>query len=1455
MNDEDGTYNIVLSLDSTCCQPQEAGGNGVVFTFVVQNPALPPPHVVPTVEANGINVVESSMREDVGRKRPMFITRTALTQAHIAQSTDLPCQTNTITVTLKGTEILPACHARITIAGLLKSVHTSPTIALLEDNSTNATAATYVGTSGNWTSGGLLLEVQSFPADTVVSFSFKVKNPAMMTVATDVSIAIDTSDELFWSSPQWQLEEGQLMSNQLMKTPPRTSKRPITVTSASFVESTPAFVGDVIQSSPYPSKSNMISVSLRSSVPLNTHCTVMITIGPFTGACVSDDLESFAILGGLALGSNSTVPRTWDPSTHQVRIAIKADAIAYTEGDANQHLLHFKFQVKNPVTAQNSPQIYAEASGIEMQRAEMERNLDSITPADVPSGDPVDAEPMHVRGLLIPNMFSTRAIGQSSAEPGAANIITVTFATNIPLPATNPATRVTISGLSGAEYGGLAAPSEKFNATWDGDRSNILLNTKVGTEADEQVVLSFNFTNPDTPQMSPRVYIEASGIAVAPMAMNPDMKTRIKTVDDDGAEVDANPGLAAPLTVLRGKLYSRSVHQKDGGEKPGSENMLTFSFKSTVALKSSTSHVALVINGLNGVRLSDGSRSGIPTVAVTKGGAEALITNSSCDFASQAAHNHSGAGCSACEHAMRCPYLDGSTPDAPKLMIGIKEVPADTEIEFTVTFTNAHEAQDCQHLTLETVSCNPHYDFLPAALHVKDEFKLNYQCPLTIVPSTPFAVKKICQSAACTGAVNTITVTMQPKFALTGAKGSEVTIRGLHGSTTPDSLVTLLAGAPVFESKARWVQSSGMLILRVAPSSTFTNETVVSFDLMNPKYKQSAAERIEISASGDYRLSAVCMDMCEGENAPMHVTPAKFEKAAIHSSSTVGGKANTITVTVQPQCTVLCDTRHSVITVEGLVGTSTADTESLPVKMEKGSAGLFESSDEIALSFSSFCKFEENKVLIDGVSVDPTNAMLYFSSGTCAGRYTKIHAFDEASGCATLTVLNATTKTWSDGEQACDLGVVSSISVLQRGSGFKSGDFEVDEDTATGSGLEGECVVDEAGGVSTIVVRKGGKGYSHSTRVRCPRACDCDCGSQTNNCGCGCAAPPVDEHGQYSIISLADAAPKITSVCSWSQTAGRLVCAVQGCANSAEETVFTFDLTNDLINQPAQTVNVMASGTIAIPAQPMKGSAMSIKTQSPGKISVKMSILVEMPSWDGVADAASGSDGHALLKAVAAAAGVDVSKVDVDISEITSVTVHTRSSSYLQAAGSSMRRLKFDITVESGDVDAAAFIASGLTSDRIKARLGSAVMHVHVPEEHRAAVVETAASSITAVCICKQANLTETDNGKSCNCTSSLAGLPTSNTSSLALSAQLQCNSLAQVTSLKVGGKQVKGSVEQAPATCNDKCGEYHKLLDNYDVTGMADSGKLEVEMEVKGLKQDYCGAGDSFKALLVVSY
>jgi hypothetical protein len=1457
----DDTYDIVLKLEIDCCLPAAGGEQGVVFQFYVTNPPVLTERSVPTVQALGINVIQTSMREGVGSKRPMSIAKTTLTEAIISQSTAMPCQTNEITVSLKGTSILTACGARLTISGLLSAVHANGPITIIDGSASIGDAT--------WENGIMRVNVADkdvFPSNTPVSFMFKIKNPSAETAATAVKIGIDAAD---WPNPIWAraTPTKELLPSQNMAMPAQSALRPITVVKAQFI-ATDKLVGNIFQSSPYPGKVNTITVSLRASVPLKTRCDVMVTIGPLDGACIEDNLVSFQIQGGVDVFAGVTDRMSsWNAKTRLLTLKTKAQADDYT--DDGDNLLYFSMDVKNPVTAQQASMVSAVASGVVMPTMTMHRNLEGVRPLGLTSGEPIDAEPMYIRGLLKPNQFDVRDIGQDTAEPGMPNVITITIATNIPLTASNPATTVTLSGLDGAKsYGGIAdGSSRKFTATWLQDKASLVLQTVEDTDAGEEITLFFKFDNPDIAQVSPRVYIEASGIAIAPMPMNPDMTRRISTTDDDGQIIKANPGFAAPLAVMKGKFYSRNAHQTS--TDASSQNILTFSFKSSVALRSSTSHVALVVSGLNGMRLMDGLRTGTPTVVVTQGGEASLITDSSCV---PTAAGDALAPCAQCARAMRCPYLDGSTPNAPKLMVGIVDIPAHTEIEFQVTFMNANEAQDCQKLTLETMSCDVNLDFAPLPLHFTKEFDPEgpNQCPLTIIPSSPFIFKKVCQSVPCSGAVNTITVSLQPKFALTGAKGSEVTIRGLRGSTMRDSMVTLLSGAHIFESKARWIQSSGSLILKVAPRSTLdpSAPTLVSFDIVNPRYKQAAAELVEILASGDVAHEAVSMDQCDGDLAPMLIKEATFQQAAIASSSTEGGGDNVVTITLQPRCTVLCESRASVITVAGLVGSSTGDSKALPVSMIKGSPGLFMSLAELSLSFTKECALKDNKLVISGVHADPTGAMLYFSHVACADRYTTITKFDHDTGCATLA---SSSGKWSDELEACSLGAVGSITVTQGGSGFESGDFIVDSET--GLGLTGQCVVTgKDGSVASVVVSTPGKGYNQHVKVRCPRSCPIEQKQQVATCACGCintadtaatntgCSEPVKEYGMYSSASIASTA-KITSVCAWSQTTGRLTCAVQGCVKSSEETVFSVALTNARINQPAKTVNVMASGHIGIPAEKLNGQAMQIKTQgAPGRTKVQMTMLTSRSSWDKSTLPKEGE----YLKAVAAAAGVDISKVTAIVTKVDRVTVLTLSGSYQRAIEKSGSAFQLAVTVEVEGWLSPAFIAHGMSSERINSKLKAVGLSVEVPEEHKAQVVYTAPESVTAVCKCAindeppSMEAIKDNTAYKCKCSVSIDIPTTLNTNTYILSSDMQCNAKTYVTGIKVGTSDVSlSAIKQAPDTCADKCGEYHKMLQHYDVTSDVDmdAKKLEVEIEVEGLSQDYCGAGDYFKAVLLLSY
>jgi len=255
-------------------------------------------------------------------------------------------------------------------------------------------------------------------------------------------------------------------------------------------------------------------------------------------------------------------------------------------------------------------------------------------------------------------------------------------------------------------------------------------------------------------------------------------------------------------------------------------------------------------------------------------------------------------------------------------------------------------------------------------------------------------------------------------------------------------------------------------------------------------------------------------------------------------------------------------------------------------------------------------------------------------------------------------------------------------------------------------------------------------------------------------------------------------------------------------------------------------------------------------------------------SWDGQTTAAVNSDGHTYLRAVAAAGGVDNSKVSISITEVQNVTAFARSSSFVKSVKSSSsdktRRLKMVVTVDVDDWISSSFVASGLTSERINSRLKPFGAFVEIPEEHRAMVVQTAFDRVTAVCKCNnsslvalpQTNSTSTP-GYNCSCTASISGIPTlPNTTSYTLSTEVQCNGLAKIRSMKAGTISIPSNViAQPPDTCNDQCDKYHRVLRQYDVTGAVMNNRIDVEITAEGLKQDYCGADDHFKALVILAY
>jgi len=1175
---KESTLTVRMTSDD-CCVPGPTS-KMYIFSFTVYNPSMPQNPIFPvSISASGIPIQVSAMRHDVGNFSPMYVKNGALEIKTIQQSSHYPCVDNTVAVTLTlNVNLYKRCKPMITLTGL-SNVTLEHSISIVSNPNTTSNATynttvydrsvTWAGSSkvgtGTWhgdsSTGVLTINATDVEvtAGEIMWFKFTIKNPFE---------AVSPMFDHFVAIQQIGLDQTRL-------THPVDSKLvPITVIDPIFK------IASIVQSTPYPAALNTITVTLESNVKLPGACDVKITVSGLEGACV-ESANNIVQLEGTGA---DTFRFSLTNSTAESKAAWNADAKSvafYTAGTGMEAdtKYTFQFKVRNPTTGQTSPVITIESSGIVITPRSMEKNPNSMVPPGVFLGLAKEAEPIEVRGAVIAAAFVKMKIGQSSAGAGETNEITVTIQTNVPLTASSPATTVTIKSLTGAvasagdmtvavtkpslgEYGG------SFSGKWKTtERAMVLTVSGADTVPGKDYVVRFSIVNPRQAQSSPTIIIESSGIVIQPKAM---------TSPDAVASPDS-----APMYVNGPELQDVYTWQSESTAWPGHTNTIFVRFTPTVDLiPKIDKRLAIVIGGLKGVAgLMDGR---VVIAAADAGNFSACVVHASnCSLANSSQwemHNSEGRWSSGAR-----------TLELSVANILTKNKP----VEISLTFVNSLVGQDPPAITVAMTSDFEDFDIAPVVATPLAAYKGTDQEALLIHPSAAFSVMKISQSTSAPGATNTITATFKPQFALTGAKNATITISGLKGSATPDKPINLLNADATFNSVAAWDSRSGTLVLKVAPGQTVSkdSDTVIIFDLVNPKYPQSGPAVVEIAANGDVPISAAAMLMDSGDNSPLKVVASDFTTAAIGTSTTAPGAWNTVKVTLKPNV-LLSKTRNSIITIDGLSGSLTEDTRSLPFTMESGSAATFISpSGSFSLGFSTQCTFSDNGVVFGtelDESEDPTGSMLFFTAGGCKDRWTMISAYNRTTHCATL---NATAGNWFDGQAKCtSLGEIKELKVLAGGGAYKNGAFEV-ESLVGGTGLSGNCTVDEYGVVQTISVLSAGRGYGSDTKIKCSRACQ-----SADVCSATGSAPVMQAEAEVGYTIVHDSGAM--SAAEWRRGSGTLKLAVRDELDTSADTVISFKIKNSMTAQQKQPIFVMASGATPIGSEQMIGDVMEISSTS-----------------------------------------------------------------------------------------------------------------------------------------------------------------------------------------------------------------------------------------------------------------
>jgi hypothetical protein len=1175
------TVTMRRASGSTCCVPGN-DNKAYVFSFNVYNPAMPQDPTFPvSISATGIPIQMSAMRHDVGKLRPMFVEQAILTTKSIQQSSAYPCASNTISVSLRlNVNLYKRCKPMITLTGL-QNVTLNPTVSITTSTNTTSNATyntTVIDRSVSWAAssnagdgtwhgdssiGILMINASQIEVLSTATmwFRFTVTNPYVPVTPTNyhfVGIA-----QIGLGDTQLSYPVGQ------------ATKVPITVIEPTFT------TAEIVQSNPYPAALNTITVTIRSNVPLPGSCKVRITISNLEGACVerSDDVVELSGTNANAFGLNHTAEGTalWEPSSKSVVLHTVGSGMA-----ADQKYT-FQFNVRNPTSGQQSPDVEIESSSIVIAATSMDKNPASILPANIFQAVVKESEPMEVRGQLTAARFTKMKIGQSVTGAGQTNEITVTLQTNVPLTASSPSTTVTIKSLTGAVATDGNAPdgfqvtpetgaSGTFTGVWVAAESALKLTvSSADTTPGKDYVIKFSVVNPRQAQSSPALVVEASGIVIQPSSM-------VRAPHDTDGNADH-----APMYVKGPELINRQVFQDLSQPYPGQQNGITVRFTPTVDLIPSVGkRLSIIISGLEGV---SGVSDGRVAIEGTDAGnfSSCTVHESNCSLVNNTQHEtHNSEG------------FWNSGSKVLDLRVA-NTLTKDKQVEIQFKFTNALVGQDPPEIMIGMTSNYENFDIPPAVAHPPASMKGTNQEALLIYRSVEFTVKKIGQARSTPGATNTITVTFKPQFALTGQKNSTITISGLKGSVTPDKPIKLLDADEKFNSVASWDSRAGELVLAVAPGQVIPSatDTEVKFDLVNPKYPQNGPVVIEISADGDVPIAAAAMEKGTGDNAPLKVVAAEFSSAAIGDTSKAPNAFNTITVTFQPNV-LLSKGRNSIITIDGLSGSATEDTYFLPITMVSGSAATFISpAGSFSLGFSPECKLSNNGIVfnvdLDPLgSEDPTGSILYFTAGGCKDRWTMISAYNQTTRCATL---NATAGNWFDGQAQCtSLGNIQNLSVVAGGEAYKTGAFEVDSPEG-GTGLSGNCTVDEFGVVQSISIHTPGYGYGPGTRIKCPRACQ-----SADVCSASGASPIMYADAEVGFDLVHDSGAMSTA--EWRRGSGTLKLAVRNELSTNTDTVVSFRIRNSLVPQPAQTVFIKASGMTPIGSARMTGDVMHIAATS-----------------------------------------------------------------------------------------------------------------------------------------------------------------------------------------------------------------------------------------------------------------
>ena len=424
----------------------------------------------------------------------------------VNQSTDQPCAVNTITIAIAtNVPIYTFCNPSLTFTGLTSNTVTKPVLSSATQS--GFTIRTWTASSGN-----LTIAFKS-GQDTTMTLAFDLTNPSMRQNAPGMSLTLTYDDPTSANLATWSnaatINGTRFLASDVGAFDATHASYPMRVRTAELNSS-------ISQSSPYACDENKIRVAFVPTVDLLLACFPSLSITGLTGSATlaSTISVNISIAGTTEAWSNNA---SWSRTPGELVVEILGAAAESSIVTAGQSVV-VSFTLHNPNSGQAAPAIATLGVTLRLEDSTHARDDHATSPITYPGNDlssldfdgkssctkqAGDADPLFVR----PVKFTSGSIAQSSATPCDSNVITVGITTDGPL-FTDCVSAVTLAGLAGSS---TATTSQFFvdarpsyvssTASWY-MAGTLTLSTIATWQGCEAVTVSFNLTNPRTPQAS-----------------------------------------------------------------------------------------------------------------------------------------------------------------------------------------------------------------------------------------------------------------------------------------------------------------------------------------------------------------------------------------------------------------------------------------------------------------------------------------------------------------------------------------------------------------------------------------------------------------------------------------------------------------------------------------------------------------------------------------------------------------------------------------------------------------------------------------------------------------------------------------------------------------------------------------------------------------------------------------